>query len=76
MATLESFEAIVRRARLFDQRIESDQAALHPFDVRNIHPRLPTKVRKLFDDGYYAEATFEAFKFVDKTVQKLSLIHI
>lgn len=73
MATqFESFEAIVRRAKLFDQRVDSDQAVLHPFDVRNIHPRLPTKVRKLFDDGYYAEATFATFKFVDKTVQKHS----
>ena len=73
MATLlDSFEAIVSRAWLFDQRGDANQAALHPFDVRNIHPRLPGKVRKLFDDGYYSEATFEAFKYVDKTVQKCS----
>lgn len=73
MATLlESFEAIVRRANLVDQSGASSQADLHPFDVRNIHPRLPVKVRKLFDDGYYSEATFEAFKYVDKTVQKHS----
>lgn len=71
-ALLDSFEEIVRRASLFDQRTDPDQAVLHPFDVRNIHPRLPKKVRKLFDDGYYSEATFEAFKFVDKTVQRHS----
>lgn len=71
MATLlESFEAIVRRANLFDQRGDFDQSDLHPFDVRNIHPCLPVKVRRLFDDGYYSEATFEAFKYVDKSVQK------
>lgn len=45
---------------------------LHPFDERNIHPRLPVVVRDLFDDGHYAQATFEAYKFVDKEVQRLS----
>jgi uncharacterized protein (TIGR02391 family) len=29
-------------------------------------------VRQLFDDGYYAEATYEACKYLDKTVDKLS----
>jgi uncharacterized protein (TIGR02391 family) len=29
-------------------------------------------VKTLFDDGYYSEATFQAFKFVDKTIQRLS----
>jgi uncharacterized protein (TIGR02391 family) len=43
---------------------------LHPFDTRNIHPDLPAKVRKLFDDGHYAEATFEACKFLDTFVGK------
>jgi uncharacterized protein (TIGR02391 family) len=33
---------------------------------------LPSKVRTLFDDGHYSEATFEAAKFLDKFVQKLS----
>lgn len=36
--------------------------------MRNVHPLLPPKVRKLFDDGHYAEATFEAFKYLDKKV--------
>jgi uncharacterized protein (TIGR02391 family) len=43
---------------------------VHPFDSRNIHPRLPPKVRKLFDDGHFAEATYHAFKFLDKKVEK------
>lgn len=73
MATwLSAFESIVRRARTFDERDEQDDIALHPFDRRNIHPNLPPKVRRLFDDGYYSEATFEAFKYVDKVVQKHS----
>lgn len=45
---------------------------LHPFDTRNIHPKLPSKVRKLFDDGHFAEATSHAFKYLDKQVEKLS----
>lgn len=44
----------------------------HPFDVRNIHPGLPPKVKALFDDGYFAEATYHAFKFLDKKVEKCS----
>lgn len=46
--------------------------SLHPFDVRNIHPKLPPKVRKLFDDGHFAEATSHAFKYLDKQVEKRS----
>ena len=46
--------------------------SLHPFDTRNIHPKLPSKVRKLFDDGHFAEATSHAFKYLDKQVEKLS----
>jgi uncharacterized protein (TIGR02391 family) len=75
MATpLDHFETVVRRAKAFDARDGQDSLALHPFDRRNIHPRLPPKVRKLFDDGHYPEATFEAFKFIDKVVQKHSKI--
>jgi uncharacterized protein (TIGR02391 family) len=44
----------------------------NPFDERNIHPDLPRKVRTLFDDGHYPEATFLAFKFLDKRVHKHS----
>jgi uncharacterized protein (TIGR02391 family) len=49
-----------------------EKVELHPFDGRNIHPRLPPKVRELFDDGHYPEATFHAFKYLDKTVEKHS----
>lgn len=68
----EKFEAIVRRANVFDERDAQDSSTQHPFDRRNVHQLLPAKVRKLFDDGHYAEATFAAFKFVDKVVQKHS----
>jgi uncharacterized protein (TIGR02391 family) len=70
---LGSFEKIVRRAFLFTSAgRDADRALLHPFEGRNIHEKLPPKVIKLFDDGHYSEATFEAFKFVDKTIQRLS----
>ena len=72
--SLEFFESVARRAHEFNERDEQSDSSLHPFDRRNLHPRLPPKVRRLFDDGHYAEATFETFKFVDKVVQKHSKI--
>jgi uncharacterized protein (TIGR02391 family) len=66
------FEKIVRRAFLFTSGTPEAERVLHPFESRNLHQALPEKVKKLFDDGYYAEATFQAFKFVDKTIQRLS----
>lgn len=44
----------------------------HPFEARNIHPDFPVKVRKLFDDGYWEQSVFEAFKFIEKEVKRLS----
>lgn len=73
-SSVDQFEAIVHAlARLI--KIEpateptTDVPLLHSFDTRNIHPNLPVKVKKLFDDGHYAEATFHAFKYLDKYVQ-------
>ena len=51
---------------------EGAPTLLHPFEVRNVHPQLPAKVKKLFDDGHFAEATFHAFKYLDKKVEKHS----
>jgi uncharacterized protein (TIGR02391 family) len=77
--SLNRFEAIVRLAMDFSDATEGGQPddvreavseqQLHPFDKRNIHPGLPKKVRAFFDDGHYAESTFEAFKYLDKVVQ-------
>jgi uncharacterized protein (TIGR02391 family) len=77
-SSLEQFEAIARALALLPRQEPATQPAavtapaLHPFDSRTIHPELPPKVRELFDDGYYPEATFEAFKFLDKKVEKHS----
>ena len=76
-SSLEKFEAIARAvARLPRQEPAAQPAVevpvLHPFDSRNIHPDLPAKVRELFDDGHFPEATSLAFKYLDKKVQKHS----
>jgi uncharacterized protein (TIGR02391 family) len=48
----------------------AETVPLHPFDSRNIHPDLPPKVKRLFDDGHFPEATSLAFKYLDKRVQE------
>lgn len=72
---LKRFEVVVRRTHIYNEAAEAanqERQILHPFDLRNIHPKLQPIVRSLFDDGHFAQATFEAFKFVDKEVQRLS----
>lgn len=73
---LVAFEQIVRNAFGFTEEEEGGlreaEEETHPFDTRDIHPKLPQTVRKLFDNGHYPQATFEAFKFIDKVVQRLS----
>ena len=75
MATaLDLFEQIARRVRAHEPVDEATPTfngqPLHPFELRNVHAGFPVKVRKLFDDGHGAEATFHAFKYVEKVVQK------
>ncbi|MBJ7544778.1 TIGR02391 family protein [Rhodomicrobium udaipurense] len=72
MGRLSYFEKITRRAHLFSEAMPANEKLAHPFSIRNIHPKLPRKVLSLFDDGHYSEATFEAAKFLDKIVQKIS----
>ena len=69
-SNFDRFKDMARAAQRFATPAAAVEPTLHPFDQRNIHPTLPAKVRKLFDDGYYAEATFEAFKYLDKKIQK------
>lgn len=77
MATaFDLFEQIARRAALAqplsDEPTEQGGEPVHPFELHNIHPGFPDKVRSLFDDGYGAEATFHAFKYIEKVVQEHS----
>ncbi len=68
---LDKFEKIVRASAPF-ARSSKVSTEMHPFDERNIHPEIATITSKLFDDGHYAQATFEAYKYIDKRVQNLS----
>jgi uncharacterized protein (TIGR02391 family) len=69
---LDLFERITRAAKNVGQVPATETRGVHPFDERNIHPDIATVAQKLFDDGHYAQATFEAFKFVDNRVKALS----
>jgi len=66
------FEAIARRAAAFTQPSTEPIDRSHAFDQRNMHPLVEAASKKLFDDGHYAQATFEAYKRLDKEVQKLA----
>jgi uncharacterized protein (TIGR02391 family) len=69
---LHKFEAVIRKAHQLTEARSEPAGGLHPFDERNVHPRIPQVVRDLFDDGHYAQATFEAYKFLDREVQRHS----
>ena len=68
------FQNIVRKAYKFTEAKSEPLGGDHPFDERNIHPNIANVSKKLFDDGHYSQATFEAFKYIDKEVQKISKI--
>lgn len=77
---LKIFENLARKAHILAAlpappdllALPAPDTTLHPFDTRNIYSDLPPKVRKLFDDGHYAEATFEACKYLDSFVGRHS----
>jgi len=69
------FENLVRASSKWMYVEEQVPTAQHPFDVRNIHPTLPPDVRRLFDNSHYSQATFEAYKYVDKEVARLASSH-
>jgi uncharacterized protein (TIGR02391 family) len=71
---LQYFETVVRRARSFTEARSEPVGGSHPFDERNIHSRLHATSKKLFDDGHYALATFEAYKLIDKEVSVMAKI--
>jgi uncharacterized protein (TIGR02391 family) len=50
----------------------AEQEQPHPFETRNIHPDFPSRVRKLFDDGHWEQSVFEAFKFIEKEIKRIS----
>lgn len=73
MRSLARFEAIARSIRnVGSHDLSETQVGIHPFDERNIHPDISAVSKKLFDDGYYSHATFEAFKYLDSVVKNLA----
>lgn len=70
--SLQQFELVVRRARSVTEARSEPAGGSHPFDDRNIHTRLQNISKKLFDDGHYALATFEAYKLLDKEVSAMA----
>ncbi len=70
-----AFERVVRIAGKLSVSADDHERQFHPFDERNIHPDISTVTLKLFDDGHYSQATFEAFKYLDLMVKKLSGIN-
>ena len=66
------FQEFVRRSHKLTEARTQPSGGLHPFDERNIHPDIEMVAKNLFDDGHYSQATFEAYKYLDKKVQKLS----
>jgi len=67
-----AFEKIVRKSAAYAKSAIIEECIIHPFDERDIHPKLPPEVRSLFDDGHFSQASFEAFKYIDKLIQQLS----
>lgn len=67
---LELFEGVARLLGRSSPATFAEETTEHPFDARNIFPNLPRDVRTLFDNGHCAQATFEAFKFIDNEVQR------
>ena len=70
--SLHHFETVVRRSGELTDAPTGREEWTHPFDERNVHTRLPVVVKELFDDGYYAQSTFEAAKFLDQEVRRVS----
>jgi len=76
--SLDRFERIARSvdARPVEPPVRPvgvpDSDGLHPFETRNIHPDLPKKVRRLFDDGHWEQSVFEAFKYIEAEVKRIS----
>lgn len=73
ISALAKFESIVRRSPASE--VEDPSQGVHPFDERNIHPNISIVALKLFDDGHYSQATFEAFKFLDNEVKRISRVN-
>jgi uncharacterized protein (TIGR02391 family) len=69
------FEKIARAAQNVGQPSATENRGVHAFDERNIHPAIVRVSLRLFDDGHYSQATFEAFKYLEIQVKQISGIN-
>lgn len=69
---LSKFEVVVRKAASVTEARSEPVGGTHPFDERDIHNKIHSTSKKLFDDAHYAQATFEAYKMLDKEVAALA----
>lgn len=67
-----SFELIARSTEATTASSGVAGVDTHPFDERNIHPDISTVSKKLFDDGHFAQAVFEAYKYLEIEVKRIS----
>ena len=74
MDSFNRFNRICRKAHLYTDEESKLESVTHPFDEREIHSALPPIVKNLFDDGYFAQATFEAFKYLEREISRVSKI--
>jgi hypothetical protein len=68
--SIELFEKIVRESSNYTDERTSNIQPLHPFESDRIHQRIIDASLDLFDNGHYAQATFEAYKYVDKLISR------
>ncbi|MCF6103800.1 TIGR02391 family protein [Mesorhizobium muleiense] len=70
---LTQFERVVRVAKNVGATLDkADRRTAHPFDERNIHTDISSVSLKLFDNGHFSQATFEAFKLLEHRIRMLS----
>uniref|UniRef100_UPI0035CB639B TIGR02391 family protein n=1 Tax=uncultured Sphingomonas sp. TaxID=158754 RepID=UPI0035CB639B len=69
-----AFERFARSSENFLHGLDVEDTD-HPFDERNIHPDISAVSIKLFDNGHYSQATFEALKYIDICVKHLSKLN-
>lgn len=65
------FEKVARRSARYTDS-SRPRIAEHPFETWNLHPALPAKVRTLFDNAHYDDATFNACKFLEQKVRRIA----
>lgn len=59
----------------YDLHPENSNRETHPFNYLDLAPEISSVSKKLFDDGHYAQAVFEAYKKVNNMVKNKAKIH-